>query len=211
MKSLLVALGLSDTAAEHTALTAVTALQGQAASLQAQLAAAQAAAFDTSKHVLMADYAKLTSDYTALSAQVAQGEKSALVETLVKDGKLTAGQKDWALSTDLAGLKAFAASAVANPALAGGTQSGNAGASNASAGAHGLSADELAVCSAAGFKPEDFAKNKGDFASPLCRFGKSHAKARVIITPPQAAIAVKTVPQVRSIATIDGCQSFRIA
>ena len=158
MKSLLVALGLQDTAAEHTALTAVTTLQGQVAALGKQLQDAQACAFDAAKHVPIAEYTRVTGELTALSASVSTDKLAALTESLITQGKLTAGQKPWALSLSYAALEQFAASAVANPALAGGKQGDGAG--KAAGDAVALSADELSLCAAAGMDPKAYLATK---------------------------------------------------
>ena len=60
---------------------------------------------------------------------------------------------------NVAQLTAFLAAAQPIAALSGTQTQGQSPATSAK-GAHGLSADELAVCSASGLSPEDFAKTK---------------------------------------------------
>jgi phage I-like protein len=151
-------------AAEHTALTALTALQGQNAALQTQLSAAQAAAFDPAKHIDLGEYTRLNGEYVALSNATTTAQKDALVADLIAAGKLTAGQKPWALSMDLAGLKAYGDAAPVLHALKGkqtdGLAHGQQGADPAGEDLTALTAEDKAVAKQLGMTEADFAASK---------------------------------------------------
>lgn len=76
-----------------------------------------------------------------------------LIAAALTDGRIAPAQKAWAEKQSLAALTEYLDAS--NPILAAGRQAdGN------DKGEHGLNAEELAMCTRMGVKPEDYAKNK---------------------------------------------------
>ncbi len=152
----LVALGLALDTGDESALAALSALQARAQALEGEVVALKAAQFDPTKHIALDEYSKVSTQLATLTAQAAKDEHAALLKALLDDGRvLPASQVYWA-EQPLASLKAFAAVAQPIAALTS-TQTGGVGPAGGAAGT-ALSAEELAVCTQLGLKPEDFLK-----------------------------------------------------
>ena len=177
LKALLAALGLPETTTEQVALTAVTA---QAAMVKAArdglklkaedgvtaiTAACSALATttpDPSKYVPISVVEQVQQQLAVLTAQQQTDQIEKLIAPALADGRLNPVLEPWARDmgkANVAQLTAFLAAAQPIAALSGTQTQGQSPATSAK-GAHGLSADELAVCSASGLSPEDFAKTK---------------------------------------------------
>jgi phage I-like protein len=164
LKQLLAALGLPDDTDEAAALAALSALKTQADDAQTALAALKAetvAKTDPTKFAPVEVVQSLQQQIAALTANVTASEVATLIADADAAGKLvTAELKAWATDlgkTDVAALKAFLAATPAIAALTG-TQTG--GKAPETTGKAGLTADQLAVCKAAGISPDDFLKAK---------------------------------------------------
>jgi len=113
---------------------------------------------DPSKFVSVDVVESLKQDLAALTAKTVDREVAELVDAGLADGRLFEAQKTWATSLgkkDFAALTAYLESAQPIAALRD-TQTGGrqpAGGKDE----NGLTADELAVCSATGIDPKDFA------------------------------------------------------
>lgn len=174
LKSLLTALGLPAETTEATALTAVTALKAkhdeQAASLTAlaadktglesKVAALTAAGADPAKYVPVTAVTELQTQLAALTAQITGGEVDTLVKDAMAAGKLPPALEAWARDLgkkDIAALRAYVGAA-APVVVPGQTQTGG---EKPKGGAPAtLDTQELAVCTAMGLSPEEFAKAK---------------------------------------------------
>lgn len=144
-------LGVQEGADPTTAIAACTALK----------TAANAAAPDPAKYVGVEVVEALRTDLAALTAKTANREVGELVDAGLADGRLLPAQKDWATSLgkkDLAALSGYLATATPIAALSG-TQTGGAAPQGAK-DANGLTPAELAICSATGIDPKDFAAAK---------------------------------------------------
>lgn len=134
-----------------TAIAACSALKAQAA----------AATPDPAKFVGVDVVETLKTQLAALTAENTNRKVDELVAAGLADGRLLPAQKDWAIGlgkTNLAALSGYLETATPLAAL-GGTQTGGlppAGGKDES----GLTATELAVCSATGVDPKDFAAAK---------------------------------------------------
>ena len=113
MKSLLVKLGLSDSATEEQAVAALTVIQDQAK--KATEAESQVAALtkqlnaepDPAKFVPIDTVKALQGQLASLSAQVQTTSAEQAVEQAIKDGKLIPAQKDWAMGLAKSNLAAL--------------------------------------------------------------------------------------------------------
>lgn len=174
LKSLLAALGLPAETTEATALTALTALKtkhdelatrvaaltGEKTALEGQVAALTAAGPDPAKYVPVAAVTELQGQLAALTAQVTGGEVDKLVTDAMAAGKIPPALEAWARDlgkTNVAALRAYVGAA-APVVVPGQTQTG--GKKPEGEQAAQLDAGELAVCTAMGLSPEDFAKAK---------------------------------------------------
>ena len=179
LKALLAALGLPETTTEQAALSAVTANTATASAARTALklkaedgAPAVVAACsaltsttpDPAKFVPVSVVEQVQAQLAALTAQQQADQVEKLIAPALADGRLSPVLEPWARDmgkANLAQLTAFLEKAQPIAALTS-TQTGGqppAGARQAD-GAHGLSADELAACSAMGVTPEAFAKTK---------------------------------------------------
>lgn len=148
------------------ALNGITALTGAAdapAALAActALKAANSGAPDPAKYVGVEVVELLKSQVAALSAENTQRKVDELVDGGLADGRLLPAQKDWAISlgkTDIAALTGYLASAAPIAALSGSQTGGQQPAPGKNE--HGLTGAELAICSATGIDPKDFAAAK---------------------------------------------------
>lgn len=157
LKKLAAALGLPENTAEADALAGVAALKAKADAAQEQVAALKAAAPDPAKYVPVETMNALHAEVAALTARITSGEVAQLVEAALADGRLLPAQKEWAEGLgkkDLAALRLYLETATPIAALKG-MQSGDAAAARKDE--NGLTDAELAVCSATGVAPKDFA------------------------------------------------------
>jgi phage I-like protein len=102
-------------------------------------------------------------ELAALKSAAAEAEISGCVDAAIAEGRITPAGRDFYLAACRAqGAEAFKAFVAAQPVIAGqqkpATQPGTPG-------AHGLTAEELAVCRMNGTDPEEFAKAKASFAA----------------------------------------------
>lgn len=147
------ALGIAGDVATDVAVTACAALKAKADASGSP---------DPKKYVEVSVVESLKKDIAALSARHVETEVNDLVESGLADGRLLPAQKQWATDLgkkDVAALSAYLKTAEPIAALRG-SQTGGRNPVDAGDNAHGLTADELAVCSATGLAPEDFAKAK---------------------------------------------------
>lgn len=116
---------------------------------------------DPSKYVSVTVVEELRGEIAALSSKNIDREVNELVDSGLADGRLLPAQKDWAISLgkkDIAALSSYLKTAEPIAALRG-TQTGG----DVPAGVkdeNGLTQAELAVCSATGVTPKDFAAAK---------------------------------------------------
>ena len=157
MKALLAPLGLPDTADEPAALAALSTLIGERDALKASLEAATATAATAAPLSLVSD---LQGQIAALQAATIQREAEGLIQAGLADGRILPALEPWArdlAATSLTNLKAYLDKATPVAALSG-TQTGGHIPAGVAGGSQALNADELAVCSAMGFTPEQFIK-----------------------------------------------------
>lgn len=159
LKKLLTALGLPDTTSEGDALAGVAALKTKAVELDTQIAALRTAAPDPAQFVPVAVVRDMQTQLAALTARMTDGEVSDLVASAIDAGKLLPAQKNWATDLgkkDIAALRAYVETAPQVAAL-GGMQS--RGITPVGTGQTQSDAD-IAVCTALGLTPEQFAAGK---------------------------------------------------
>ena len=167
-------LGLPDAADEAACTAALAALpqENLLALLKHKddaLAAAKATPPDTSQYVSMATFTAVQNESAQLRAKVAELEGAQSVAALsteidaaLKDGRLAASVKDWAI--DMAKnnpdtLRAFLKAAPPIPALAG-QQSATNGQPGDGAGLAALTADDKYVCAQLGMSETEYLKAK---------------------------------------------------
>ncbi|NII74212.1 phage I-like protein [Dyella sp. SG562] len=149
------ALGVEANVTEDVLVTACTALKTKADT------AATAAQPDPAKFVPVSVVEDLKKDLAVLSAKVQGDDVEKLVEKGLADGRLLKGQAEWARNlgkSDLAALTAYLDTAQPIVALTA-TQTANRRAPVADKD-NNLTEEELAVCSATGIDPKDFAAAK---------------------------------------------------
>jgi len=162
-EQLITLLGLATNASDDDITAALTAQREaavQAEELQAQLAAATANAADPSKYVPVSVVEELRSQVAALSAAQVDREVAEIVSAALDDGRLLPAQKEWAESLgrkDIAALRSYVETAQPIAALRGTQTGGRAPA----AGAHGLTEQQLAICTSCGLDPVEYAKSLG--------------------------------------------------
>lgn len=147
------ALGLDAKADGAAAVAACTALKAKAD--------ATAGEPDPAKFVAVSVLEQVKGDLAALTAKVQGADVDALVKSGLADGRLLKAQEEWARKlgqSDLAALTSYLATAAPIAALNGSQTHGQAPAIVDTE--HKLTADELAVCSAAGISAKDFAAAK---------------------------------------------------
>ena len=157
LKKLLAALGLPEDASEEQALSAIKALTDKPA------VAAATATPDPAQYVPVAVVQELQTNLAALSASVHSRAVDDVIAPALGDGRLLPAEEAWARDTaktpaGLASLTSLLKVRQPIGALTG-TQTGGK-APVPAAGAHGLTADELAVAAACGMTPEAYAKGK---------------------------------------------------
>jgi len=177
LKALLAVLGLPDSTTEQAALTAVqthkdvaeaarTALVLKAEDGATAVAAACSALTtkvpDPAKFVPVETVTAMQGQLAALTAQAQAAEVDKLIQPALADGRLLPAMEPWARDlgkSNMAALTAYLQTVQPVAALAS-TQTGGKAPAALATGAHGLSQDELAACSAMGVDPEAFAKTK---------------------------------------------------
>lgn len=161
LEKLLAALGLDAATSEDDALKALAErLAAAAGTPQAATAAASAAVPDPARYVPVAVVQELQTSVAALTAAARAREVDDLVRPALQDGRLLPAQEAWARelgASNVAALSQYLATARPIAALTG-TQTG--GAAPAAGHASGLNAAELAVASACGMSPEQFAQGR---------------------------------------------------
>jgi len=172
LAALLKALGLPEDTNEADALAALTALQTQAgklddtetalAALKAQLDKAPPTGEpDPAKFVPVGVVDDLRTELAALTAKINGGEVDKLVTDGLESGKLHKAQEEWARdlgNKDIAALTSYLETAQPIAALSG-MQSTKAGAQDGEKEGE-LTEAELAICTATGIDPVEYAKNK---------------------------------------------------
>lgn len=157
LKKLLAALGLPEDASEEQALSAIKALTDKPA------VAATTATPDPAQYVPVAVVQELQTNLAALSASVHSRAVDDVIAPALGDGRLLPAEEAWARDTAKtpAGLASLTSLLNVRQPIAAltGTQTGGK-APVPAAGAHGLTADELAVAAACGMTPEAYAKGK---------------------------------------------------
>jgi len=147
-------LGLDETADEATALSALTALKEQADQAATAIAAAKA---ETPADTLAA-MKTLQTELAALKTQINDDTVGELVDDALADGRLLAGQEDWARNlgkTNLAALKGYLDTAQPVAALKG-NQTG--GKQPEGSDQEALDDIALAVCKQMRINPDDYRK-----------------------------------------------------
>lgn len=154
-------------AATQVATAACTALSLPADAKAETVTAALTAAVATGKpnpaeYAPVAALTALQTQLAALTAKQQEAEIDALIQPALADGRLQPTMEPWARElgqTNMTALTSYLATAQPIAALTG-TQTQGKQPENTAKGAHGLDASEVAVCSAMGINPEDFAKSK---------------------------------------------------
>ena len=126
---------------------------------QARIAAASQAAVDPARYVPIGTLTAVQTELNTLRLAVNSEKVDGLVKGALADGRLLPAQETWARELggqNFAALSQFVATATANPALAGGTQTN--GDPPAGSGHAKLSDAQMAVCSQMGISPEDYLK-----------------------------------------------------
>lgn len=155
LKALLAALGLTETATEQEATTAVATLKAQAESvggLNTQIAALKAQTPDPTKWAPVETVNTLNTEIAQLRAAAATREVDELIEKARAEGKVVAAVEPvWRElgKSNVAQLKTLIDSTPANPALAGKTQTGGKAPGKEGGDAEGT-AEELAICKSMG-------------------------------------------------------------
>lgn len=178
--AVLTALALPQETTEDAAIAALSALQNKPdplVSIRTALGAPTDASAETiatacatlkakanttaANSVPLETFEQVKQELAALSARVRDNDVDALVKTGLDDGRLLPAQETWARDlgkTNFAALKSYLDTTQPIAALVSQQTRGNPPVNGGDA--HGLNADELAVCSATGIAPADFAKTK---------------------------------------------------
>lgn len=129
-------------------------------------AAAGDGAPDPKKYVPIEAVNQLQGQVAALSTTVRGREIDDLVKPALEDGRLVQGMEDWARKlggSDIAALRAYLDKAQPIAALAGSQTGGKAPVGKVDE--NGLTADELAVCTASNLDPKAFAATKASISA----------------------------------------------
>lgn len=148
------ALGVADGADGAAMVAACTALKAQAT-------AAASATPDPAKYTPNGVVEEMKAQIAALTSKNTDREVAELVEAGLADGRLHEAQRAWAMDLgrhDVAQLSAYLKATPAIAALSGSQTRGQAPAG--ATDENGLTAAELAVCTATGVSPKDFAAAK---------------------------------------------------
>lgn len=170
LKRIAAALGLSEEADEATVLARCSSLRSAGDGLTRVAQSVELAATASADEIVTAVQARGTPDparyvpmeqFTQVSTALhaAQQEKGeAVVDQLIRDGKLAPAQRDWAIGYHTKDPQAFQTFAAGLPViLKPGAEERPANSGGESS--HGLDDGALAVCSQLGIKPEDFKTN----------------------------------------------------
>lgn len=144
-------LGLADDAKPEEVTAACTALKQKGATTEAP---------DPAEFVAVATFNQVKDQLVALTAKLADSEINELVNKGLEEGRLLPAQEQWARDlgkSNLAALSKYIETAQPIAALAGSQTKGKQPDGDRDAV---LSADELAVCTATGIDPKDFAAAK---------------------------------------------------
>lgn len=170
MKQVLAALKLAPDATEETTLTALSALQGQLVTKDAEIAALKASQFDPAKHMPMAEHNKVAEALVAKEGEVAalkadqdKAEHEAVMTAALTSSQIVPANEAYWRRQPLAVLKEYLLTAPKIAALTS-TQSGGKPPAGG-APAVNLDADEFAMCKSMGLDPAAFAKTKADEAA----------------------------------------------
>lgn len=146
------ALGVDKDVQPEAVVTACTALKTKA----------DAAKPDPSKFVAVATFETVKQELAVLTAKIQGDEVAKLVEKGLEEGRLLPAQKEWATElgqTNIAALTKYLEATAPIAALSG-SQTGGRAPEKTDANPEGLTADELAVCTATGIAPKDFVAAK---------------------------------------------------
>lgn len=150
------AIGVAESAASSDAIAACTAIKTKADA---------SAGVDPAKYAPITVVEELRTQIAALSAKSRDGEVAALVEAGLADGRLLPAMKDWATElgkSNLAALTGYLDKAQPIAALTS-TQTRGVPPVTTGGNEHGLTADQLAICTNCGITPEAFAASlKGE-------------------------------------------------
>lgn len=163
LAAIVAALALPADTTEDQAATAITALTGKLADRDREIVTLKAAttATDPSRFVPLAAFDQVKGELAALTAKLQGNETEALIAAGLADGRLHSSLESWARDlgkTSPAALKSYLDTATPIAALKGTQTNGQPPVPET--GAHGLTAEELVVCTATGIDPETFAKTK---------------------------------------------------
>lgn len=168
LKTLIMLLGLADTATEADVKAAIEKLQKdgktsatEVATLTAALNDSQTAAVDPAKYVPIEAAAEMQTQIATLTAQLQTGGLDAVIEEAKKDGRLLPAMESWARDLgkkDLAALTAYLDNAAPIAALT--TQQAGQETPPRETDAHGLTEEELEAAALTGKSPEEYAALK---------------------------------------------------
>lgn len=146
------ALGVADDAKPEAVVAACTAIKTKA----------DAGKPDPAQFVAVATFEAVKQELATLTAKIQGDEVTRLVEQGLEEGRLLPAQKDWAVDlgqTNLAALTKYL-DATAPIAALSGSQTGGRPPEKTVDNPEALTAEELAVCTATGIEPKDFAAAK---------------------------------------------------
>lgn len=146
------ALGVADDAKPDAVVAACTAIKTKA----------DAGKPDPSQFVAVATFESVKKELATLTAKIQGDEVTRLVEQGLEEGRLLPAQKEWAIElgqSNLAALTKYLEATAPIAALAG-TQTKGQPPKKTAANPEGLTAEELAVCTATGIDPKEFAAAK---------------------------------------------------
>lgn len=152
-------LGLPEDADGEAILQATADLSGKVDEQATQIAALKADGVGAGKHISIEAFEAVKTELAALKNERAGEQVDALVAEGLDDGRLLPAQESWARDLggkDITALKTYLETTQPIAALRG-TQSGGRNPS-VPAGKSGLTPDQLAICTATGIDPEDYAK-----------------------------------------------------
>jgi phage I-like protein len=152
------AIGVADNAASTDAIAACAAIKTKADT---------AGGVDPAKYAPISVVEEMRTQIAALSAKSRDGEVAALVDAGLADGRLLPAMKGWATDLGKSNLAALTQYLSAAPPIAALTSTQTGGAPPVTgADAHGLTLDQLAVCTACNIAPEAFAKSLKAISPP---------------------------------------------
>lgn len=153
-------------AATQVATAACTALSlpadAKPEAVTAALTAVAAGKPNPAEYAPVAALTALQTQLAALTAKQLEADIDSAIQPALADGRLQPTMESWARElgkTNMTALTSYLATAQPIAALTG-TQTQGKQPENTAKGAHGLDASEVAVCTAMGINPEDFAKSK---------------------------------------------------